>query len=395
MSPSNNSSNVTPAMPGRTRLLSTVLAWRNLMQNRKRTLTALGGISFAVLLVFMQLGFLLAAERGSTLLYEDFDFDIALLSERYQSVSKLGDFPRGRLAQVASVPGVAAVAPLRVRNTKWMNLETEDDSSVMVLGLPADPSWVRNPGLRDGVAQLQRNDQLLADSLSHDDMGEMVVGAPAQIGGNSFQIAGLFEQGMSMFSEGAAAVSAIGFEHIFRGGTSKVSIGFVRVAPDADTAVVVQALRDSLPPDVVVFSRTALIKQEQAYFVEVKPVGIVFQVGVFVAVAVGVVILFQVLSTEVSNRLREYATMKALGFGNGFIYRIGIVQALIFAVMGFIPALVLSAGVYWVVRVLSRLPMQLTPGLIAFVFGLSLFMCVVSCVLALGKVRRADPADLF
>ncbi len=377
-------------MPARMRMLSTALAWRNLMQNRKRTLTALGGISFAVLLVFMQLGFLLAAKRGATLLYEDFNFDIALLSDQYQSVSKLGDFSRGRLAQVASIPGVAAVAPLRVKNAKWMNLETEDDSSVMILGLPSDPSWLRNPGLRAGLPLLQRNDQLLADTLSHEDMGKMVVGKAAQIGGDTFQINGLFEQGMSMFSEGAAAVTETGFEHIFRGGTAQVSIGLVRVNPGIDSALVVQVLRESLPPDIVVFTRAALMKQEQDYFVAVKPVGIVFQVGVFVAVAVGVVILFQVLSTEVSNRLREYATMKALGFGNGFIYRIGIVQALIFAVMGFIPALILSAGVYWVVRVLSRLPMQLTPGLIAFVFGLSIIMCVVSCVMALGKVRRAD-----
>ncbi|MCC5024349.1 MAG: hypothetical protein J6386_16850 [Candidatus Synoicihabitans palmerolidicus] len=109
------------------------------------------------------------------------------------------------------------------------------------------------------------------------------------------------------------------------------------------------------------------------------------------AVAVGVVILFQVLSTEVSNRLREYATMKALGFGNGFLYRIGVVQALLFAVMGFVPALVFSWGVYALVRALS----QLTPGLVGVVLALSLAMCVVSCVMALGKVRRADPAELF
>lgn len=394
MSPSTADSS--PALgPPRARWVNLAIAWRNLMQNRRRTLTALGGITFALLLVFMQLGFLLAARRGATLLYDDLAFDIAIVSERYQSLASIGRFLPTRLAQAASVPGVEAVAGLQVRNASWLNAATGEGSTVMVFGLPEDLAFIRNPGWRAGLGQLRSNEELLVDVLSHDDLGDLSVGVRTELNGVPYRVVGQFEQGMSMFGEGAAAMRMGGFERLFRGASAEVSIGLVRVQPGADREATLRALRAALPADVVVQSRTTLMQQDQDYFVAVKPVGIVFQTGVFVAFAVGVVILFQVLSTEVSNRLREYATIKALGFGNRFIYGIGVLQAVLFGGFSFLPALLLSWGVYTVVRVASRLPMVLTPQLVALVFGLALVMCVISCALALGKVRRADPAELF
>jgi putative ABC transport system permease protein len=395
MSPSSASQPSVPLGAPRARFITLVIAWRNLMQNRKRTLTALGGITFAVLLVFMQLGFLLAARRGATLLYEDLNFDIAVVSERYQSIAALGRFPRGRLAQIASMPGVEAVAPFYVKTANWKNEATGELTSAMILGLPDDPAFLRNPVLRAAFPRLTASDELLVDGLSHADLGELGVGTQPEVAGLKFKIVGQFYQGMSMFSEGAAAMRLGAYDRIFRGGSAEVNIGLVRVAPGVDANKVLAVLKASLPSDVIVFSRDVLILQDQDYFVSVKPVGMVFKVGVFVALAVGVVILFQVLSTEVSNRLREYATLKALGFTNRFIYRIGVVQALIFGCLSFVPATGLSFAVYWLVRWLSRLPMKLTPALVSLVLGLTLAMCVISCVLALGKVRRADPAELF
>ncbi|PKN23845.1 MAG: hypothetical protein CVU64_23550 [Deltaproteobacteria bacterium HGW-Deltaproteobacteria-21] len=138
-----------------------------------------------------------------------------------------------------------------------------------------------------------------------------------------------------------------------------------------------------------------MIRQEQEYFISVKPIGIIFQTGVVVAFIVGVVILFQVLNTDISNRLKEFATFKAMGFKNGMIYGIGIEQALIYVLLSYFPSLILATIVYRIVHRLSRMPMNMTFSLASFVLVMSLVMCAISCVLGLQKVRRADPAELF
>jgi len=137
-----------------------------------------------------------------------------------------------------------------------------------------------------------------------------------------------------------------------------------------------------------------MIRKEQDYFISVKPVGILFQSGVIVALFAGTVILFQVLNTDISNRLDEFATLKAMGFSDWYIYGIGVQQALIYALLSFLPALIISDIVFRITHVLSRLPMHMTISLVLFVFFISLTMCAVSCLLGLQQVRWTDPAEL-
>ena len=174
-----------------------------------------------------------------------------------------------------------------------------------------------------------------------------------------------------------------------------VTLGLIKLKPGNDVGQVVQRLRSVLPADVVVMSRRQLFDQEQDYFVHTKPIGIMFHSAVFVAFVVGVVILFQVLATELTNRMHEYATMKAMGFGPGFIYGIGVTQNLIFITLSFFPASLASSAIFSLVYSVSKLPMEMTGSLFAMVFAMTLVMGIIAGVLALRKVRKADPAALF
>ncbi len=126
-----------------------------------------------------------------------------------------------------------------------------------------------------------------------------------------------------------------------------------------------------------------------------KPIGIMFRTGVVVAFAVGVVILFQVLSTEIANRMREYATIKAIGFGTSFVYALGVVQTAFLVLFGFVPAVLISIAVFDQTYVISHLPMRMDGELIAVVLPLTLAMGVASGLITLHRVKRADPAELF
>ena len=142
-------------------------------------------------------------------------------------------------------------------------------------------------------------------------------------------------------------------------------------------------------------TRSDRARAEQAYWLKVKPIGIMFTSGVLVAFVAGAVVLYQVLASEVQNRLREYATLKALGYHIGFIYGTIVRQALIFSGLGFIPAFFFALLLYFLLRTQAMVPVTMEPTRVIGVFLLTSVMCVSATFLAIRKVRGADPAELF
>jgi len=372
------------------------LAWYNTFQNKKRTLAAIGGISFSLLLIFMQLGFLITARITSGLVYGFFDYDLIITSAAYESMNSAGSFDRTRLVQAQVVPGVADMATMSYDRSRWRDPANKDlGSSCMLIGYDLNPAFIPDPEVKANLAYLQNKDAVMLDLWSHPDYGEKRIGKEATLNWRKVTIATLYKLGISFHAEGSAIVNLDTFNDLTGTNPRQVTFGLVKVAPGHTAAQTRQALKAALPADVLVFERPNFIQAEQDYFIKVKPIGIMFQAGAFVAFVVGAVILFQVLSTEISNRLKEYATLKAIGFRNLYVYKIGAQQALLFGIMSYLPALPLGYGVAWVVQKASRLPMYLTWELDLFVLFLTLLMCLISGVLALQKVRKADPADLF
>jgi putative ABC transport system permease protein len=110
---------------------------------------------------------------------------------------------------------------------------------------------------------------------------------------------------------------------------------------------------------------------------------------------VGVVVLFQILSTDIRNHLPLYATLRAMGYSSRRLSRYVVEQAWIFAALGYGPALVISLFLFPLVHGLTRLPIHMTFGLAAAVAVLSLGMCSVAALLSVRRLRMADPAELF
>lgn len=374
----------------------TPLAWHNTFHNRRRCLAAAAGITFAVLLLFMQVGFLDAARLNAALLYESLEFDAVIVSRGYVSVQRTLPVDPFRLLQAGHVAGVAATAPLLVEGAAWYNAGQRRTRSCRVLGV--DPR--RAPFLDEAVlGQLERlrgADAMLVDELSSRKYGAWRVGGQARINDAVLDIAGSYALGTGLISDGGVIVNQEAFARIVgRGPDQGFDVGLLRFVPDADADAIMEAVRTALPADVMVLSRAEIIAREQYFWVSLKPVGIMFRVGALVAFIIGSVILYQVLAVEIGSRLREFATMKAMGFPHHGIYRVGLEQGAIFALLGYLPAFLLALALYRVVFELSRLPLHMAPGRAVLVLVLTLLMCAVASVLALRKLRRADPAELY
>ncbi|PTX91677.1 FtsX-like permease family protein [Opitutus sp. ER46] len=371
------------------------LAWHNTLQNRKRSLAALAGITFAVLLVFMQLGFLQTAKTSSTVVYNYFQFDLIITSARFESLESANAFDSARLLQARVVPGVADVATLNYRRARWRDPENDNRGiGCMLMAYDLNPAFVA-PSERAALLPLATRDVVSLGRNSHPDYGSKRLGKAASLQRWPVTIGSLFDMGVGFQAEGAALVSLDTGQSIWRGSSRDTTYGLVQVTPGADPLVVRRALVEALPRDVLVFTKQELVTRERDYYVNVKPIGIMFRTGAFVAFCVGGVILYQVLASEISNRLRELATLKAVGFSVWYVYGVGIQQAVIFAALSYVPAFLFSLVTFRLVEWASHIPMYMTWQLGLFVLGLSVAMTSISSVLALQKVKRADPADLF
>ena len=371
------------------------IATHNLLQHKIRTLTALVGIIFAVFLIFLQLGFLQSVKKEATLLYEYFDFDLAIVSKDYQFLYSPPSFDRIRLTQARSNPKVTDSFNLNIRITSWTNPETLINSSLLLIGLDKKPSFLIDKTIKSGINTIDERRTVLLDEYSHPDLGQRKIGDQGQISGRDVKIKGLFQIGLFFYAEGAAIINNQHFAYYAHRSSRDSSIGLLKIKPNADIREVKSQLLTMLPKDIQVLTKNELITQEQNYFVSTKPIGIIFKAGVFIALVIGVVILFQVLSAEINNRMREFATLKAIGFSDPFVYGIGATQTMIFTLLGYIPALILCSLVFNFVYNVTHLPTQIDLNLMLVVLALITSMSLFVGIITLHRVRRADPVELF
>jgi putative ABC transport system permease protein len=371
------------------------LAWKNVLVSRRRTLLAILGIGFSVLLMFMQIGFLRGVQYNVTILYGSFAGELVIASSKYISLQNTAAFDRVRLAQARQVAGVAEVAAWDLATLEWKDKATKVKRGCIVIAAPGDPDFVENAGIRAGWLTLRRAGTVLVDKLSDPAFGPVQPGTIAEINGQDVTVAGNYHMGLGLYAKGAVVTSAATFAGLTGRDPREVAFGLVRLLPGADRAAVAEAIRRALPPDVLVLEQDRMMRAEQESYFNSKPVGVIFRVGALVSFIVGMVIFYQILSTETINHLREYATLKALGFGDLQVYLVGIRQALLYAAASYAGSALLSAALFRLISQRARMELRLDLTLAAVVLAFTLFMCGVAAALALRRVRTADPAELF
>jgi putative ABC transport system permease protein len=400
------------------------LAWQNLAHKHGRTAVAAGGVAFAVVLVFAELGFLGAVGRTATMLFDSLAFDLVLTSSEYLDVSRSGEFPRSRLAQARAADGVADVVPLSVgaggwrlptRHTVFGTTPGGGVMSINLLGVPPDAVervFAVGPGgvfptpddARAGGAALGRLDAVLFDRRSKPEFGDADAlaaasragaGEPVRLNGQRAVVAGHFDLGTGFSWNGMLMASEETFARFTGRSAADVDFGLVRLRPGADPVAVQRELRAVLPPDVVVRTRAEADADERRYWVRLTSVGQFLVVAVVLAVVVGVIFVYQMMAADIRNMLPEYATVKALGYRPPYLTGVVMWQAALLAVLGYVPGFVAALGLYAAARAWGGLPAGMTAEIAAGVLVLTLAMCLVSGLLAVRKVHAADPADLF
>jgi len=209
-----------------------------------------------------------------------------------------------------------------------------------------------------------------------------------------------FALGPDFMADGTVMMSPATFARLLPGNPQSaaalpVEFGVVKVRPDTDLARVQQALRASLPDNVRVLTRPQLVAFERAFQADLSSAGPIFWMGTVVGFVVGMLISYQIIYTDLSDQLPQYATLKGMGYETGYLVRVVIEQAALSGLAGYLPAWLLCLVVYRVIGALALLPLTMTWQLTLLSLGLTLGMCVISALLAIRRVIAADPAEVF
>lgn len=379
------------------------LAGLQLGHQKLRTLAAILGVAFAVILIFVQLGFQRALYDSSVRWHTALGYDLAMISPKTTYIVNPPGFARSRLYQALGFPGVAAVSPVMISIARWRNPENPIATrNIFVMGFDPTAAGFALAGEAAQVARLRMPDRVLFDRLSREEFGpveRMLADAGAvgtEINGRDVKVAGLFELGTSFGIDGSVLTSDLNFRRIFpERNASQIEIGLISLEPGADAATVRDAIVAGIPGDVRLLTREEFIRHEVDYWSNSTPIGYVFGLGVAMGLAVGCIVVYQILFSDVQDHLREYATLKAIGYTNFYLSAVVLGEALLLAVLGYLPGLGLGLLVYDQAAAATNLPLAMTTERGLMVFGLTALMCAGSALLALRKLRAADPAEVF
>jgi len=380
----------------------TPLGWLQLRHDRGRLLVAVAGIAFADVLMFTQLGFQASIYDANTRFHRALNADIVLISPKAQNLQNLSTFPRRRLLQARDIPGVVDAQGLYVSTLTWKNPDTRWDATVQMFGFDPDARVFTIPEVLSQQHKLKLPDTVLFDrgargpykrTIATLEQGQSL---STEAERRTLQIAGLFPLGASFGSDGTVMASDLTFLRQFpRRNVGSLSLGLLRLQPGANADLVAERLRGHLPDDVKVLTRDGYIAFEQAYWRRASPVGVIFGMGTVMAFIVGVVIVYQVLSTDVASHLGEYATFRAMGYRNRYLLGVVFEQALVLASLGYVPGFVFPIGIYALASKATFLPIAMTAERAIRVFLLTVLMCIASGSIATRRLQAADPAELF
>ncbi|MCA1684450.1 MAG: ABC transporter permease DevC [Planctomycetia bacterium] len=380
------------------------LAWRNLTENPRRLAAYLAGTSFAVVLMMIELGFRNALLDNMVAVILALDGELFLINRERYVVSEPVRFPFRRVETARGVDGVASLGPfyLETEGTEWRNAADGFPRKIRVIAYRPEDDLLTLPEVRALRPEWDRPHAALADRRSKAaTFGPLGPGTTTELQGRSIRVVGRFTLGTDFRNNGTVVMSERNLLHYFperRGaswGENLVDIGVVRLRPGADPESVRAALRARLPADVHVLTRAELMAKERRFWENVAPIGVVFDVGLVMGFLVGMAICYQVLFSEVADRLGQFATLKAMGYSErrlkGYVVREGVDLA----VLGYAAGLGVSLILFRALRGLTGMDVGLYPGDLAVVLVLTVSMCVASGALAARRLTTVDPADLF
>ena len=366
------------------------LALRNLFQDRLRFVASLMGIVFSVVLVMVQAGLYFGFSGMITTVIDHTSTDLWIVSSGAKYFEDLSLLNAGMRDRLLAVEGVSEVVPGVVGFSAW-SLPDGAMTSVVVIGTDVAAGGLSPWNVVEGTAQsLTTPGTVAIDRSYYERLGVSGVGATAQIRGLPVTV-GAVTDGIRSFTTTPYVFSNLRSARAYIGLPASFTSHFlVRLKPGADIEGTRQQIVSSVS-GIQALTPDQFREESRTFWLFRTGAGAALVAGAVLGIIVGTVIVAQTLYSSTKDHLYEFATLRAMGASNSYIFQVIICQALVNAIIGFaIAALIGAAIVHFTAK--SALQVVITPYLIIALCVVTIVMCIVSAITAISRVVRVDPA---
>jgi putative ABC transport system permease protein len=391
-------------------VFKTPVAWLQLARNKIRSLVAVAGISFIVILMFMQLGFRDALYSSATQVHRNLHGDLFIVSSQYKSLTANQSFFRSRLYQALGFNGVESVSAMYIGFAKFKNPVSGQKYLIYVIGFEPGKPVLDIPGVQKNIDKIKIPGVVLFDRNSRPEFGDVAQRFEREnreqtieifpynsITGYKVRVGGLFSLGPSFGVDGNLIVSDSTFLRISPNSrpAEMIDVGAITLEPGVDAQKIMKTLRKELPNDVLIFTRQGFIDFEKEYWANRTPIGFILNLMLSMASIVGIVIVYQILYSNISTQLIAYATLKAIGYANNYLLTVVLQQAVILTILSYIPGIAISWILYDIAMEATKLPIRMSLSNATLVLISTILMCIISGGFAINQLRSTDPAEIF
>lgn len=378
-------------------------AWLQLKYQKIRFLIALSGVVFAVVNFFMQLGIQDAMFDSAVNFHQSLRGDCFIISNRSTGLVDMASFSQRRLSQALAFEEVEYINPIYLGHAHWKNPESRNSwRDIFTIGFDLRHQTFDLPGIKSNINRLQPSDTVLFDRNSRSEFGSIAEqferdnSLITELSNRRLKVVGLFELGTSFAFDGHIITSDLNFLRIINNREKgAIDIGLIKLKAGSNPEKFKLKLQQYLPRDVRVFTKQEFIDLEKNYWQASTPVGFIFTLNVVLGFIVGAVVVYQILYTNVSEHLKEFATLKAIGYSNQYLLNIVFQQALIIGSLGYIPGLAITILMYKFAQEATSLPIEMTGQRAVNILVATILMCLIAGVSAVRKMKSANPADIF
>lgn len=377
------------------------VAWLLLIRFRAKLLTALAGIIFASILIHVQFGLRAALFESSVTIFKSFNADVVIISKSTVGSTSLQSFDRTRLANFERYPEVTETMPVRYKFVRWRYPGLRESRLAIMLGFNPRTRVFNQEDIIKKQALLNTPGRILYDELSRKEFGpvkrDLARGRKVIVFVNKKRamVAGLIKMGTSFSYDASFMTSLTTFQELTNASPDGLEIGLVKLAPGVDATTFLSSIEEDIPEDVQVFTLQEFKSFEQDFWDRSKPIGFVFAFNATLGFVVGMLILYQILYTDVTSHLSDFSTMLALAFTYNRIRLIVFQESFLLTVIGYPIGVIGSILLFELINGFTGLAVRMTMERALICFGIILVMSTCSAFMAMQKLDDANPIEVF
>ena len=366
---------------------------RILLFHKWRFTVAGCAIAVAVTIMFTEMGFFFGILDSQTNITGLVNGDLVVMHRTRTHLNKWNSLERIRLQQIQALPGVKEVLPIYKGGISLTNPTTGKTTRIIGFAFPPDSMPLKLGQTETAIRQLKQSHTVLFDRESRAIYGNIKAGQQIELDGIQYSVGGFISMGPNIINDGAVVMSDGNWFRDRR--SNKPVMGIIRLKNKSHINQVKEKIHQLFNRELLVFTPDDLRQRELHFTIKAAPIGIIFGIGMLAGLIIGISICYQVLFTTISDNTRQYATLKAMGFSNFYLLKIILEQALLLSFFGFFIGFIITSQIYDVIGTQTALIMQLTSARSIFILLLTSLMCVLAGLLAMRKVIRMEPAELF